>query len=130
MTVGEVGCYIAAVATVHRFHGVETNPSVMAANNNMFFSNTALMLTPPAPPGFTFRRMDFVNLEVLDAELREGRPVIVHVRTNNGFGGHFVTLISGSGGNYIMHDPWYGADLPFHQFYSVGIITSMRLFTR
>ena len=130
MTVGEVGCYISSVTMVHKAHGGSITPSVFAANRSHFFSNTALMVTPPAPSGFTYKRLDYFNQDKLDSELRENRPVIVHVRTNNGYGGHFVVIISGEGGQYTMHDPWYGPDLSFNKYYSTGIITSMRLFTK
>ncbi|MDR0462754.1 MAG: hypothetical protein LBG64_00845 [Pseudomonadales bacterium] len=130
LTVGEVGCFIAAVVMVHNYHGSNISIPAFAANNNNFFSNTALMLTPPAPSGFTHRRQNFFNQETIDRELRYGRPVIVHVSINNGWGGHFVVLTSGSNGTYMMHDPWHGADIAFSRFYNVGQITSMRLFTR
>jgi peptidoglycan hydrolase CwlO-like protein len=130
MTVGEVGCYLTTVAMIFKRHGVETSPARIAANNNYFFSNTALMLTPPAPPGFTYKRVDYVNLGTVDNELSNDRPVVVHVRTNNGYGGHFIVLKSGSDGDYIMNDPWYGADLAFSKYYSTGQIDSLRLFTK
>jgi peptidoglycan hydrolase CwlO-like protein len=128
MTIGEVGCYITAVTMVHKRYGSSISPSTFAANRNYFFSNTALMTTPPAPSGKTFHRYDYFNRETIDRELREDRPVIVHVRTNNGYGGHFVVLLSGQDGNYKMHDPWYGADLDFGSRYSTGMIDSVRVF--
>ena len=130
LTVGEVGCYLTSVAMIFKRYGHDTSPARFAANNNYFFSNTALMLTPPAPAGYTYKRVDYVNLETLDSELREDRPVVVHVRTNNGYGGHFIVIRSGSGGDYIMNDPWYGADLAFSKYYATGQIDSLRLFTK
>jgi hypothetical protein len=88
------------------------------------------MTTPPSPSGYTYKRFDYFNSETIDRELREERPVIVHVRTNNGYGGHFVVLISGEGGNYKMHDPWYGPDIDFTKYYSSSMIDSVRLFTK
>ncbi|MBQ6154844.1 hypothetical protein IJI99_03140, partial [bacterium] len=80
--------------------------------------------------GYTYRRQDYFNRDTLDKELREGRPVVVHVRTNNGYGGHFIVLFEGENGSYKMHDPWYGPDLDFTSRYSTGMIDSMRLFTK
>ncbi len=128
MTVGEVGCYLTAVTMIHKKNGVSTTPSIMAANNNYYFSNTALMMTPPAPAGLTYRRYDYFNMGTIDSELAAGRPVIVHVSVNNGYGGHFIVLTEGGGGSYTMHDPWYGADLSFSSRYSTGMITSVRVF--
>ncbi len=56
--------------------------------------------------------------------------MIVHVSVRNGYGGHFVVLISGENGNYKMHDPWYGPDLDFNSRYNTGMIKSIRLFTK
>ncbi len=130
LTVGEVGCYLTTIAMVHKKNGKSLSPSVIAGNRNYFFSNTALMTTPPAPDGHTYKRYDYFKAEFIDRELREDRPVIVHVRTNNGYGGHFIVLISGDDGNYKMHDPWHGPDLSFSKYYSVGMIDSIRLFTK
>ncbi len=130
LTVGEVGCYLTSVTMVHKKYGSSTSPSLIAANRNYFFSNTALMLTPPAPSGYTYKRYDYFKTDIIDNELSAGRPVIVHVRLNNGYGGHFVVLFSGSSGSYTMHDPWYGADLNFSSHYSTGMIDSLRVFTK
>lgn len=130
MTVGDVGCYITSVTMIFKKYGSNITPSVFAANRSYFFSNTALMTSPPSPSGYTYKRQDYFNQGTLDAELSAGRPVVVHVRTNNGYGGHFIVLYEGSGGNYKMHDPWYGADLDFTSRYSVGMIDSIRLFTQ
>ena len=128
MTVGEVGCYLTSVAMIFKKYGTSTSPSVIAANRNYFFASTALMTTPPSPSGYTYKRQDYFNRETLDNELNNGRPVIVHVRTNNGYGGHFIVLYEKSGDDYKMHDPWYGADLDFSSRYRTSMIDSMRLF--
>lgn len=130
MTIGQVGCLISSVTMVHKKYGAGTTPSGFAQNNKNFFSNTAYMLTPPAPSGYTYKRFDYFNKDTIDNELKADRPVIVHVSVRNGYGGHFVVLISGENGNYKMHDPWYGPDLDFNSRYSTRMIKSIRLFTK
>ena len=130
MTVGEVGCYIASVTMVHKRYGSSMTPSIFAANRNYFFASTAMMTNPPAPDGYTYKRLNYFDKGVIDDDLRAERPVIVHVKTNNGYGGHFIVLFAGENGSYRMHDPWYGADLEFGSRYSTGLIDSMRLFTK
>ena len=130
LTVGEVGCYLTSVAMIHKKTGVSTSPSILAANRNYFFSNTALMLTPPAPAGYTYRRYDYFKASLIDDEIKAERPVIVHVRTNNGYGGHFIVLFQGEDGNYTMHDPWHGPDLKFSRYYSTSQIDSIRTFSK
>lgn len=130
-TVGDVGCLISSVAMIWKKHGHNTSPSRIAANSNYFFSSTAFMLSPPpVPPGFSSKLYYYYSSAIIDKELSNDRPVIVHVKTNNGYGGHFIVLKSGSNGNYIMNDPWHGESLSFNSKYSTGIISKFRIFTK
>jgi hypothetical protein len=55
----------------------------------------------------------------IDATLAGGNPVIVGL---NAYGGtHYVVLISGSNGNYIMRDPYVanGKDISFSSHYTM-----------
>lgn len=122
----EVGCLVSSVAMVKKKYGENVTPITIAANSGYFFSNTAYMLRPwPAPAGKKYVFSGY-NQTTLDTELREGRPVIVHLRVSTR-DGHFVVLKSGSGGDYTMHDPWEGYDKKFGDFYSLGQIDQMAL---
>jgi peptidoglycan hydrolase CwlO-like protein len=122
----EVGCLVSSVAMVKKKYGENVTPITIAANRSAFFSTTAYMLRPwPAPAGKRFVYSSY-NQNTLDAELREGRPVIVHLRigTNDG---HFIVIKGGSKGDYVMHDPWEGYDKKFTDYYRVGQISTMAL---
>jgi predicted double-glycine peptidase len=58
----------------------------------------------------------------IDPTLAAGDPVIVGVHAYGGT--HFVVLVSGSNGNYIMRDPYIsnGKDVSFSAHYSVASI--------
>jgi hypothetical protein len=61
----------------------------------------------------------------IDATLATGNPIIVGI---NAYGGtHFVVLVSGSNGNYIMRDPYLenGKDVSFTAHYSLRSIFSI-----
>lgn len=123
-SVMEVGCLISSVAMVKKKYGEDVTPATIAANSSYFFSTTAYMLRPyPAPGGYRFENTSY-SRDKLDTELREGRPVIVHLRVNTN-DGHFVVIKSGENGDYTMHDPWEGYDKKFTDFYSTGQITEM-----
>ena len=49
---------------------------------------------------------------------------------SNVAGMHFIVIISGSNGNYKIHDPWFGADLNFSDRYSPALVMSLRLITK
>jgi hypothetical protein len=61
----------------------------------------------------------------IDATLATGNPVIVGI---NAYGGtHFVVLVSGSNGNYLMKDPYIvdGNNISFTANYSLKNIFSI-----
>lgn len=125
----DVGCLVSSTAMVKKKFGEDVTPITIARNTSYFFSNTAYMLQPwPAPAGWRYERSSY-NQEKMDAELREGKPVIVHLRIGTR-DGHFVVIKSGEKGNYVMHDPIEGYDKNFSQFYSIGQINNMNVLRR
>jgi len=126
--IGEVGCLISSTAMIWSKHGHDTTPSKIAANSDYFSLNTAYMKNPlPAPPGYKYRRYDYRDLDLIDKELEEDRPVIVHLSI--GGDGHFIVLKKGSDGDYKMNDPLFAADMDFDEKYSISMIDSIRTFT-
>jgi peptidoglycan hydrolase CwlO-like protein len=108
----EVGCLVTSVAMVLKEHGVNVTPADVAHDSSYFFSDTAYMNLPWGGGKFTSSWGD--DQSAIDSKLAAGEPVIVAVRG----GAHFVVLKSGSNGNYIMDDPWYGPNLNFSDYYS------------
>jgi peptidoglycan hydrolase CwlO-like protein len=125
-TIYEVGCLIADIAMVKKKYGEDVTPITIASNPSYFFSTTAYMLQPwAAPGGYRYERSGY-DQGKLDNELKEGRPVIAHLQVNTR-DGHFIVIKSGSGGQYVMHDPWEGYDKKFSDFYRISQITSMNI---
>lgn len=117
--VWEVGCLVSSMAMIMKKKGQDVTPATIAGNSSYFFSNTAYTLIPWA--GGRFTSVWGSGTAGIDSKLASGEPVIVGVKAGP-FGTHFIVLKSGSGGNYIMHDPWNGADLKFSDYYSTGQI--------
>ena len=129
-TIGAVGCYISSVTMVHKKAGNDSlTPSVYAHDPNRFFGNTAYMLNPLVPAGYSYRVSTY-DTDTIDKELSAGRYVIAQMRMSNIAGMHFVVIISGSNGNYQIHDPWFGPDQNFSSRYSPATVMSLRLFTK
>lgn len=129
-TIGAVGCFISSVSMIFKKYGVNMDPSLYASNPGNFFSSTAWMLNPNAPPGLTYREVSGYQPNIIDNELKNDRPVIAQISMKNISGMHFIVLLSGSNGNYKIHDPWYGPDLDFSQYYNTSLIMSVRLFSK
>ena len=128
-TLGEVGCYISSIAMTYKKLGSDISPSAYAANSSNFWSNTAYMLNPVPPSGYTYKQVSY-SASTLDNELKAGRYVIAQMKMNSGIGMHFIVIISGNSGSYKIHDPWFGADQNFSDRYYTGGIMSLRLITK
>lgn len=128
-TIGAVGCYLTSMSMVYKKIGVEMTPSAYAAIKNNFWANTAYMNSPVPPSGYTYKQVAY-NTKTIDEELKAGRYVIAQMKMNNIAGMHFIVIISGSGGNYKIHDPWFGADQNFSDRYSPSLAMSLRLITK
>lgn len=114
----QVGCLISSAAMLLKQRGENITPADIAGNSSNFFSNTAYMLIPWV--GGRFTSVWSNDLGAIDSKLSSG-PIIVGLKAGP-YGTHFVVLKSGSSGNYVMHDPWNGADLNFSDYYSTGQI--------
>lgn len=130
-SIGAVGCLVTSTAMIWKKHGADVTPLTIANNSSFFSLNTAYMILPtPAPPGYKSETFG-ADLELIDKELSEGRPVIVRLRVYfTGVGTHFIVLKSGSDGDYVMNDPLYQADMKFNDKYSTSQITSVRTFKK
>jgi peptidoglycan hydrolase CwlO-like protein len=117
--VWEVGCLATSMAMLLKQRGQDVTPASVAGNSSYFFSNTAYMLIPWGGGRFTSQWGS--GTSGIDSKLASGTPVIVGVKAGP-FGTHFIVVKSGSNGDYIMHDPWNGADLKFSDYYSTGQI--------
>lgn len=117
--VWDVGCLVTSVAMVLKQAGSNITPADIAANGSYYFSSTAYMLLPWA--GGKFSSAWGFNQSSVDNRLSIGKPVIVGLKAGP-YGQHFVVLKSGANGDYLMNDPWNGANLKFTDYYSTGQI--------
>ncbi|MFC1755812.1 hypothetical protein ACFLZK_00250 [Patescibacteria group bacterium] len=121
-TVYESGCLVSSVAMVHKYYGYDMDPGDLASKDQYFFWGN--MLVPwPGPGGRSYKMLGWGYPESkIDDELDDDNLVIVGITANNSAGTHFVVLIDGSDGNYEMHDPIYGPNLDFRDYYSTSQI--------
>jgi peptidoglycan hydrolase CwlO-like protein len=110
------GCLVTALAMVMTHYGYrDVTPVTINSNPNNFAAYyPAYLLATINVDGVSATR----KAAAIDATLATGNPVIVGL---NAYGGtHFVVLVSGSKGNYIMRDPYItdGKDISFSAHYS------------
>lgn len=119
-TLASDGCLVTAMAMVMTHYGYRNvTPATINSNPNNFAAYyPAYLLSTISADGVTATR----RAAYIDATLATGNPVIVGLRAYGGT--HFVVLVSGSRGNYIMKDPYVqnGNDIPFADHYSLRSI--------
>jgi len=52
-----------------------------------------------------------INWSKINSEIAGGHPVIVYIKKTNGGGGHYVVVTGKDSKDYIVHDPYFGANL-------------------
>lgn len=119
-TLAADGCLVTALAMVLTHYGYKNVTPVTINSNPANFAAyyPAYLLTTINVDGATVAR----KTTTIDATLATGNPVIVGL---DAFGGtHYVVLVSGSKGNYIMKDPYItnGDDASFSANYSLKSI--------
>jgi len=114
------GCLVTAMAMVLTHYGYkDVSPVTINSNPNDFaVYSPASLLTSIDVAGVTATR----QAAAIDATLATGNPVIVGIHAYGGT--HFVVLVSGSKGNYIMKDPYItdGNNISFTAHYSLKSI--------
>jgi len=123
-TLASDGCLVTSMAMVYTHLGKRNvTPQTINSNPNNFASYyPAYLQYTISADGLTTSRIS----AAIDSTLASGDPVVIGV---NAYGGtHFVVLISGSDGNYIMNDPYIenGHKISFNNYYSVGNIFEIR----
>lgn len=115
------GCLLTDMAMIYTHYGhrnvtpitINSDPNNFAAYEPAWLSRTIV-----ADGTSSSRASSYI-----DSTLASGNPVIVGMQYSNG-DTHFVILVSGSNGNYIMNDPYTanGHNIPFSSHYSMSMI--------
>ncbi len=122
-TLASDGCLITAMAMVMTHYGYRNVTPVTINSNPANFAAyyPAYLLMTITANGATATRKS----AAIDATLSGGNPVIFGL---NAYGcTHFVVLVSGRSGNYIMKDPYVanGNNIPFSDHYTMREIFSV-----
>jgi peptidoglycan hydrolase CwlO-like protein len=117
------GCLVTSMAMVYTHFGHKnvTPQTINSIPSNFASYYPAYLKFVIVADGTTSSRV----YTSIDSELSAGRPVVVGISYDGGpLSDHFLVLISGSGGNYQMHDPFTpnGHNIPFTSRYPAGSI--------
>lgn len=103
----DYGCAVTSVAMAYQFNGKNYSPQNVLTSGD--FTSQALIYWPSG-----WKKIAF-NSSVVDSQLKAGKAVIVHIRKGS-TAGHFVVIHHKddnykSINDYIVHDPYFGANL-------------------
>ncbi len=106
------GCAVTAVAMVFNYHGANINPGTLA--KQPIFSHD-LIVWPKSWNGINLVSSNAhgnIDWNVVDTEIKNKNPVIVFVRSTKRGAGHYVVVHDkDKNGDYVVHDPYWGANI-------------------
>jgi len=110
------GCALTSVAMVFEEHGVSIDPGKLA--NKPIFSGDLIDWYDskdweknwPVPDSHGYAHGN-INWSVIDSKISKGIPIIVYIKKSNGGGGHYVVIHHKEGNDYVVHDPYFGANI-------------------
>jgi hypothetical protein len=108
----DYGCAVTSVAMVLKNLGASISPSSLAKAK--VFSGDLINW-----PGSWSPNIDLVssvghgnvNWTTIKSQIGNDHPVIVHIKKASGGGGHYVVITGKDSKDYIVHDPYFGANL-------------------
>lgn len=107
------GCAVTSVAMVLNYHGGSMDPGDLA--NQSIFSgdliNWPSSWSKPQVSLASTKSHSNVSWSTIDNQIENNNPVIVYIKRSKG-GGHYVVIHhKDSKGKYVVHDPYFGANI-------------------
>jgi peptidoglycan hydrolase CwlO-like protein len=111
------GCAVTAVAMVFTEQGVSMNPGKLAdqpiysGDLINWYDSKDWKSSWPVPNSSYGWNHGNISWSVIDSKIKKGIPVIVYIKRSKG-GGHYVVIHhKDSKGKYVVHDPYFGANI-------------------
>jgi peptidoglycan hydrolase CwlO-like protein len=108
------GCAVTSVAMVFNYFGGSINPGQLAKKSIFSWDLISWPDTWSSPDLELVSGSAHGNVSwsKIDSEIKNGNPVIVYIQKTKGSGGHYVVIHhKTSDGKYVVHDPYWGANI-------------------
>lgn len=110
----DYGCAVTSLSMVFKYYGASIDPGKMAKKDIFSFDliqwprswSPSIDLVTSYPPPHTA-----MNQSMINNAIRNKQPVIIYIRKSNGRGGHYVVIHGKDARGYIVHDPYFGANI-------------------
>jgi peptidoglycan hydrolase CwlO-like protein len=107
----DYGCAVTAVSMVFRKNGASIDPGKMASQKIYSYDLIKWPVTwSPSISLISSTSHGNIKWSTVDSEIKKGNPVIVYIKRSRG-GGHYVVITGKDKKDYIVHDPYFGANL-------------------
>ncbi|MCX6763151.1 MAG: C39 family peptidase [Candidatus Moranbacteria bacterium] len=112
----DYGCAVTSLAMVFKKQGASVSPSSLASQKMFYYD---LIKWPGSwSPDIKLASSighGNINWKTVDSEIAKGNPVIVYIKRSRG-GGHYVVIHNvvihnKDSKDYVVHDPYFGANL-------------------
>ena len=107
------GCAVTSVAMVFKKHGGSMDPGDLA-NQRIFSGDLISWPNSWSNPKVTLVSSKYhgnISWSTIDSQIKKGNPVIVYIKRSRG-GGHYVVVHhKDAKGKYVVHDPYFGANI-------------------
>ncbi|OGI16238.1 MAG: hypothetical protein A2Z52_02795 [Candidatus Moranbacteria bacterium RBG_19FT_COMBO_42_6] len=108
----DYGCAVSAVSMVFKYYGASIDPGKMAKQPIFYYE---LIKWPTSwSPNIDLASSTAhsgVNWSAVDKYIKNKQPVIIYIKKASGGGGHYVVIHGKDSKDYIVHDPYFGANL-------------------
>ncbi len=113
----DYGCAISTVSMVFTYHGKQINPGSLR-KKPIFYWDIIKWPTSSEQIGLGsgVNRIGSINhgnvsWKSIDKEIKEGNPVIIFINAKSGAGHYVVIHHKTNNGKYVVHDPYFGANI-------------------
>jgi peptidoglycan hydrolase CwlO-like protein len=125
-TLASDGCLVTSMAMIYTHYGHRnvTPQTINSISSNFASYYPAYLKFAISADGASSNRVH----TALDSILASGHPAVVGISYDGGpISDHFLVIVSGSNGNYIMKDPFTpnGNNIPFTSKYPIGSINDV-----
>jgi hypothetical protein len=106
------GCAVASLSMVFKYYGASIDPGQMAKKS--IFNYDLIKWPASWSPSIDLASSiahSGVNWSKVDSYIKNKQPVIVYIKKTNSRGGHYVVIHNKDSKDYIVHDPYFGANL-------------------
>jgi peptidoglycan hydrolase CwlO-like protein len=105
----DYGCALTSVAMIFTYYGETTTPGTLAKQKIYYWD---LIVWPDGNNVKLVEKTSHgsISWSRIDRELGNGHPVIVFIKAR-GSAGHYVVIHHKVGSDYVVHDPYFGANI-------------------